>query len=89
MHLNLRRNRQGKNERQKRILRDILFYFQNYLRDTGIDFEFIFSPAHTQIFENKIQGRNDFTLITRKRGYFFIVGNFRNQGCMRNTIQGM
>ena len=89
MHLNLRRNRQGKNERQKRILRDILFYFQNYLRDTGIDFEFIFSPAHTQIFENKIQGRNDFTLIARQRGYFFIVGNFRNQGCLRNTIQGM
>ena len=43
------------NEGQKRNSRDklFLFFFQNYLRDTGINFEFVCSPAHTQTFKKK------------------------------------
>ena len=85
---NLRGNGHCKNEGQKGNSRLVyffffFFFFQNYLRDTGIDFELLCSPAHTQTgFKKKKTGLNDFMLIRRQRGNFFICqGNFRNQGC--------
>ena len=76
---NLRRNGHYKNEGQKENSRLVhfffSFFFQNYLTDTGIDFEFLCLPAHTQTFKKKT-GPNDFMLIRRQRGNVFICGQF-------------
>ena len=79
---NLRRNGHCKNEGQKRNSRLVYFFFffsfffQHYLRDTGIDFEFLCSLAHTKTFKKKKTGPNYFMLIRRQQGNFFIFGQF-------------
>ena len=90
---NLRRNGHCKNEGQKGNSRLVyfffsFFFFQHYLRDKGIDFELLCSLAHTPTFKKKKTGPNDFMLIRRQRGYFFIFGQF-SYSRVRNKIQGM
>ena len=56
------------------------FFFQHYLRDTGIDFEFLCSLAHTQTFKKKKQGQMTSCWSEGSEGISLFVGNFRNQG---------